>query len=48
LGLWEISIDETLEPEMVATACVIIAMQYANNLEMSIQDNIAKVIRLIK
>jgi hypothetical protein len=48
LGLWADSIDDTMDPERAATACVIIAMQYANQLDFSVQEKLAEVVGLMK
>ena len=48
LSLWAESIDGATDPALVATACVIVAMQYANYLDSSVQDTIAEVVGLMK
>jgi len=43
LGLWAKSVDDDEDASWVATACVIVAMQYANKLGISIDSNLKKV-----
>lgn len=48
LSLWAESIDDATDPKRVATACIVVAMQYANWQDFSVQDTIAEVVGLMQ